>query len=128
MDIIEKAVELGNMLTESKLFQNYKDAEEAYASDEQAQTLTAAYNAKRLEYAKKIHAENLSKEDAQPYIDELGQEFEALEKNESVKNYIEAKKKFDELYKNTMSVIDYAISGNEGSCDNGKCETCGGCH
>ena len=128
MGILKTAIELGEMLKESTQNKEYKKAEEIYVADMEAQILVSDYNAKRLEYAKKIQEEGLSREDAQIYIDELGEDYKMMEQNDIIGAYIDAKNMFDTLYKEAISLIESTVTGIDPSCDKSKCGSCGGCN
>lgn len=125
MTIAEKAHELGQMIKDSDEMKTLHEAEEAQAHDEQAQKLVAEFNLKRMNLARDMQEKKLSQEDA---IKQNNEAFnEMVEKSETIKNYVEAKKAFDKLVSGVNSTINIYIMGEQGGCTH-DCHTCGGCH
>lgn len=125
MTIAEKAHELGQMIKDSDEMKTLHEAEEAQAHDEQAQKLVAEFNLKRMNLARDMQEKNLSQEEA---IKQNNEAFnEMVEKSETIKNYVEAKKAFDKLVSGVNSTINIYIMGEQGGCTH-DCHTCGGCH
>lgn len=125
MTIAEKAHELGQMIKDSDEMKTLHEAEEAQAHDEQAQKLVAEFNLKRMNLARDMQEKKLSQEDA---IKQNNEAFnEMVEKSETIKNYVEAKKAFDKLVNGVNSTINIYIMGEQGGCTH-DCHTCGGCH
>ncbi|NLY44260.1 MAG: YlbF family regulator [Clostridiaceae bacterium] len=129
-NIIEKAKELGEMLAESKQYIRLKNAEEAQLNDSKAQDLLKQYNQKRRQAAMLIRCGKLNAEQIESVKKELQEEFNRLYENENIKEYIEAKKDFEQLL-NTINSILYFYIGEENKkgCLPGKCSTgtCRGC-
>lgn len=127
MDILEKAKELGELITKSDEFIRFKKAEENQIQSEVAQALIAAYNNKRKQVAEKMKKGNLSDGESESLIKELNLEFETISKNEVIREYIDARKAFDSLYKKVTDIINFCITGEEQGCDKSKCSSCSGC-
>lgn len=125
MDILEKTRELGQMIVDSEEMKAYKAAEEAQAKDEEAQTIMQEYNIKRMNLARDMQNGKISREEA---VAENTKAFdEVLEKSASIKNYVEAKKAFDNLVNQVNRIINYYITGEDPNCTH-DCSTCSGCH
>ena len=125
MTIIEKAHELGEMIKKSEEMTALTAAEAAQAEDSEAQELIADFNIKRINLAREIQNGKITEEEA---IKKNNDAFnEMVEKSESIKKYVEAKKKFDDLVNSINSVINVYIMGEQGGCTH-DCSTCGGCH
>lgn len=128
MDIMDKAKELGQMIASSEQYTRLIQAEIAQTNDEDAQKLLKHYNARRIEIARKMKKEQSGPEELEQYRTELQQEFDLLVENENVKEYIEAKKAFEQLMKSVNSVIAFYVTGEEQSgCSPDKCSGCSGC-
>lgn len=126
MTIIEKAHELGQLIKDSDEMKALRVAEEAQAQDEDAQKLVSEFNLKRMNLARDMQENKLSQEDA---IKQNNDAFnEMVEKSETIKNYVEAKKAFDKLVNGVNSVINIYIVGEQGGGCTHDCHTCGGCH
>lgn len=125
MDIFEKTRELGEMIQNSEEMKKYKEAEEKQAQDENAQAALQEFNIKRMNLARDMQNGKLSREEA---VKQNTDAFNAvLEKSEAVKNYIDAKKEFDEMVQKINGIINFYITGQDPSCTH-NCSTCGGCH
>ena len=125
MDILEKTRELGQMIVDSEEMKAYKAAEEAQTKDEEAQTIMQEYNIKRMNLARDMQNGKISREEA---VAKNTKAFdEVLEKSASIKNYVEAKKAFDNLVNQVNRIINYYITGEDPNCTH-DCSTCSGCH
>lgn len=125
MTILEKANELGQMIKDSAEMKALNEAEEAQSHDDEAQQLIADFNIKRMNLAKKLQEETLTQEEAVKQNNEAFNEM--VEKSETIKKYVEAKKNFDKLVNGVNSTINLYIMGEQGGCTH-DCHTCGGCH
>lgn len=125
MTIIEKAHELGKMIGESDEAKALSAAEAAQAADDEAQQLIADFNIKRLNLAREIQSGKITEEEA---IEKNNAAFDELVKSsESIKAYVDAKKKFDDMVNSINNVINVYITGGQNGCTH-NCSTCGGCH
>lgn len=125
MTILEQAHELGKMIKECPEMEAMKIAEAAQEADAQAQELLKAFNLKRMNLARDMQEQKISREDAVKANNEAFSEL--LEKSEVIKNYIEAKKSFDAVVQEINGVLNFYITGQEPGCTH-NCSTCGGCH
>ena len=125
MDILEKTRELGQMIQDSEEMKAYKAAELAQAEDDTAQVLMQEYNVKRMNLARDMQNGKIEREEAVKKNTEAFEE--VLEKSETIKNYIEAKKSFDDLVQQINRIINFYITGQDPDCTH-NCSTCGGCH
>ncbi len=126
MTIIEKAHELGVMIKDSDEMKALREAEQAQAQDDQAQQLVADFNLKRMNLARDMQEGKLSQEDA---IKKNNEAFEEMvQKSETIKAYVEAKKAFDKMVNGVNSVINIYIVGEQGGGCTHDCHSCGGCH
>ncbi len=125
MDILEKTRELGQMICDSDEMKAFREAEELQAQDEVAQSVMQEYNIKRMNLARDMQNGKITREEA---IAENTKAFdEVLEKSPAIKNYVEAKKTFDNLVNQVNRIINYYITGEDPDCTH-DCSTCGGCH
>ena len=125
MDILEKTRELGQMIQDSEEMKAYKAAELAQAEDDTAQVLMQEYNVKRMNLARDMQNGKIEREEAVKKNTEAFEE--VLEKSQTIKNYIEAKKNFDDLVQQINRIINFYITGQDPDCTH-NCSTCGGCH
>lgn len=128
-DIIEKARELGQMLSECDEFKALKGAEEMQLADPEAQELMMEYANTREALAKKAADENISKEEFENIQTQAQEAFNKLCTNKNITRYLEANKAFSALIGQVNSIIAYYVKGEEqsGGCS-GNCSSCGGCH
>lgn len=125
MTIIEKAHELGQMIKECPEMAAMTAADAAQAADEQAQELLKEFNLKRMNLARDMQEEKISREDAVKANNAAFSEL--LEKSALIKDYVEAKKSFDAVVQEINGVLNYYITGQEPGCTH-DCSSCGGCH
>ncbi len=128
MEILEMARELGQKIANSELMERAKKAEETQNNDEAAQKLIGEYNLKRMQLAQRVQKENPTKEEMEAIRTELSEEFDKLMQNESIKNFIDAKKELDAVLEQVNNIISFYVNGkSEGGCSS-DCSSCGGCH
>lgn len=124
-DIIEKTRELGEMIQSSAEMKDVKNAEILQENDDEAQELLKEFNLQRMNLARDMQNNKISREDA---IKKNNEAFDALlEKSETVKKYVEAKQKFDSMVNQINQVLNFYITGQDPNCTH-DCSTCGGCH
>ncbi len=128
-EIIEKARELGKMLSESDEFKALKGAEDMQLSDPEAQQLMMEYSVTREQLTKRAAAENVTKEEMENIQKEAQSAFEKLLTNANIKRYLDANQSFKTLIDQVNAIIAFYVKGEEqsGSCS-GNCSSCGGCH
>ena len=125
MTITEKAHELGQMIKECDEMKALREAEEAQANDENAQAQVAEFNIKRMNLARDMQEGKITQEEAMKQNNDAFNEM--VEKCETIKNYVEAKKAFDNVINEVNGIINIYIMGEQGGCTH-DCHTCGGCH
>lgn len=126
MDIFEKTRELGELIRSSQEMANVQAAEAAQDADETAQTLLKEYNLERMNLVRDMQAGKITHEEAVAKNTEIFEK--TIATNETIANYIEAKKQFDAMVNEVNQILNYYITGQEPggcSCD---CSSCGGCH
>ena len=124
-EVLDKARELGMLIQASEQMKNAKNAEILQSNDDKAQELMKEYNLKRLNLARDMQSGKISREDAVKQNNEAFDEI--VEKSDSIKNYIEAKKEFDTLVNQVNQILNFYITGQDPNCTH-DCSTCGGCH
>lgn len=129
MDIMDKAKELGQMIAESDQYKRLVKAEIAQTNDSHAQQMIKEYNEKRKQVAENMKNKEMGPEDLEAFKNELQNAFNQLLKNVNIKEYIEAKKDFEQMMQSVNSIISYYVTGEEQSgCASGSCDSCSGCH
>lgn len=124
-EIIEKARELGELIQNSEEMKKAKNMEILQNNDDAAQELLKAYNMQRMNLARDMQNNKLSREEAVKKNNEAFEEM--LSKSETIKNYIDAKKEFDALVNQINQILNFYITGQDPNCTH-DCGTCGGCH
>lgn len=125
MTVIDKTRELGELIQQSAEMERVKKAEIAQEADENAKELLKEFNMQRMNLARDMQSGKLSREDA---IEKNNEAFDKLIKESDViKEYIEAKKEFDELVNQVNQILNFYITGQDPNCTH-DCSTCGGCH
>lgn len=125
MTILEMANELGKMIKESPEMEALNRAEATQEQDEAAKELLKEFNLKRMNLVRDMQENKITREEATKKNNEAFAEM--LEKSETIKAYVEAKKDFDAVVTQINSIINMYITGQDGSCTH-NCATCGGCH
>lgn len=126
MDIFEKTRELGELIRSSQEMANVQAAEAAQDADETAQTLLKEYNLERMNLVRDMQAGKITHEEAIAKNNEIFEK--TIATNETIANYVEAKKQFDAMVNEVNQILNYYITGQQPggcSCD---CSSCGGCH
>lgn len=123
MTIFEKTRELGEMIRDCEEMKAYKAAELAQKQDEQSQEAMREFNLNRINLARDMQNGKLSREEA---VEKNNKAFEELcEKAPLIKEYVDAKAKFDAVVNQVNSIINFYITGTTGSCSH-DCSSCGG--
>ena len=124
-EIIEKTRELGEMIQASEEMKNVKNMEILQENDDKAQELLKEFNMQRMNLARDMQSNKISREEA---IKKNNESFDdMLSKSETIKKYIEAKKEFDALVNQVNQILNFYITGQDPNCTH-DCSTCGGCH
>lgn len=124
-EIIEKTRELGELIQQSEEMKNVKNAEILQENDDKAQELLKEFNMQRMNLARDMQNNKISREEAMKKNNEA---FDALlEKSETIKKYIDAKRDFDSLVNQVNQILNFYITGQDPNCTH-DCSTCGGCH
>ncbi|MCC8169659.1 MAG: YlbF family regulator [Oscillospiraceae bacterium] len=123
--VIEKARELGELIQSSDEMKRVKQAEIAQEADDAAQALLKEFNMQRMNLARNMQKGDISREDA---VKRNNEAFDELLKNsDTVKEYVDAKSKFDGLVNQVNQILYFYITGQDPNCTH-DCSTCGGCH
>ena len=126
MTIQEKTRELGEMIQDSEEMQKVRAAEIEQANDDEAQELLREYNLNRMNLAREMQTGKITQEEA---VRRNTKAFNDLvDKSETVKAYVEAKRDLDNLVTQINGILNFYITGEEPGCSH-NCSSCGGgCH
>ena len=123
--IIEKARELGEVIQQSEEMKRYKTAELKQSQDDEAAELMREYNIKRMNLARDMQNGKIERAEA---VKQNTLAFEEMvEKSETIKEFVEAKKEFDMAIQRMNQMLNFYITGQDPNCTH-DCSTCGGCH
>ncbi len=128
--ILDKAVELGELIRDSQEMKNYAKMEIVYENDVDAQRLTREYSEMREQLAERAKEEDITPQEMLEIRKKLGQKYEEVSANPVIKEYLESKKTVEDILAKIDSIIKYYVTGEEeaqGSCG-GNCSGCSGCH
>jgi cell fate (sporulation/competence/biofilm development) regulator YlbF (YheA/YmcA/DUF963 family) len=78
-----------------------------------------------------LRSEDIKPMDMIKIRQQLGEEAASLSENETIKNFLEAKKAAENLLSKVNSIIHFYVTGEEEEEEcgcGGGCDTCGGCH
>ena len=130
--IIEKAQELGKLISDSEIRKAAQEAADKMNNDETAVKMLAAYNETRRLETEKLRGKEPTKEELEAFKKLMEEEFSKLMKNDIIATYVAANKELDLLVEQVNAVLAYYISGEEqhqhgGGCS-GNCSSCSSCH
>ena len=122
--ILEKARELGEAIQQSEEMKRYKAAELKQSQDEEAAELMREYDIRRINLARDM--QNGKIERAEAVRQNTAAFEEIVEKSETIKEFVAAKKEFDLAIQSMNRILNYYITGQDPDCTH-DCSTCGGC-
>ena len=125
MDYIEAAAVLGQALVESPQYKKLNLAESETFTDKEASNVLVEYRKVQQEMAAAASGD-VSKEDLEEIRSKLLAKQRELNSNTIIKNYLDAKKAFDQMMQEVNSVLTHSLEGSSSNCS-GSCESCGGC-
>ena len=125
MTIMQKAHELGELIKESAEMKALNETEEAQKNDAVAEELLKEFNLKRMNLARDLQVGKI--EQAEAIIKNNEAFSEMIKKSETIKNYVDAKKNFDNMVEEVNKILNYYITGQDPNCTH-DCSTCAGCH
>ncbi len=125
-DIFTKARELGNMLTESELYERLSKARDAFDNDMEAREILFGYNECERRVQKLISEGGKDQQAFREANAALGEAVKKLEKNEVIKELINLESRFRNMTNQVINIIKATALGEE-ACS-GSCSDCSGCH
>ena len=134
-EILELAQRLGEAIAESEAVKTYKEMEKIYFESEDAQKAMQDYEETHAKMMVKAKETGMTPESMQLFQEEMQAAMEKLMQNKTVKEYLDAKSDFSDIFTKVNSIISYCVQGEEqnmatsgsGSCS-GNCSSCSGCH
>ena len=126
--ILEKAKELGIMISKSKEFEALKEAEAAHMADKEAVQIMMDYSNKQQDIQKRASVPDITKEEMTKLKEEAQAEFAKICENQNIKAYLDASQAFARMIEQVNSIIGYFVKGGDASGCSGNCSGCSGCH
>ena len=126
MTIIEKAKELGEMLSQSEEYKRMTEAEAKQKADPESITAFAQYDLTRNKLMEKARKEDITADEMNEIRNEMEQAYKTLMSNETVAEYIAATEGFTNLMNQINAAIAYYVAPKS-ECG-GDCSGCSGCH
>lgn len=122
-EIIKMAFELGNAIAQSEEIGDLKMMQSKLTEDQDAYSLIMRYQDAQSKIENKLQ-EGLAVTPAEEsLIDIMEQQINA---NPMIQELIQIQEKFDNLMQGVYFAMNQAISGVEGGCSSGCCDSCGG--
>jgi len=123
MDVLLKAKELGEALSNAAELKRLKRAEDVLENDERGMSLMEDYRLLQIELIKATR-ENKREVELSEIKDMLLSKQKEINDYSVTLEYLEAKNEFDKLMKNINEIITHAVTGE--ACSPSKCASCGG--
>ncbi len=125
MDYIEAAAALGQALVDSPEYRKLTTAEAGTFSDSEAANILVEYRKVQQEMAAAAGGD-VTQEELDAIRTRLLEKQRELNSNKVIKEYLDAKKAFDQMMQEVNSVLTHYLEGGSSNCS-GSCDTCGGC-
>ncbi len=134
-EILELAQKLGEAIAESEAVKTYREMEKIYFESEDAQKAMQEYEETHAKMMVEAQKTGMTPESMQLFQQKMQAAMEKLMQNKTVKEYLDAKSDFNDIFTKVNSIIAYCVQGEEqnmatgasGSCS-GNCGSCRGCH
>ncbi|NLM51148.1 MAG: YlbF family regulator, partial [Clostridiaceae bacterium] len=111
-------------------FKNLKEAELAQQNDAEAMKLLNDYNKVRIQLVKEINETQPSEERLEEIRNILNEEYEKMESNQTLSNFLKAQAEFSQMIDNMNAIIAYYVQGPQkdaGGCCGSSCSSCSSC-
>ena len=133
-EILELAQKLGEKIAESETVKTYKEMEKIYYESKDAQLAMQDYEETRAAMTVKAKETGMTSESLALFQEEMQAAMAKLTENKTVKEYLEAKSDFNDIFTKVNSIIAYCVQGEEqnmatesqGRCS-GNCSSCSAC-
>lgn len=115
MNIIDKADELGRMISESSELKRFREAEISFLNNKKLQTIYTEY--------KDLYINYLKNRDTK-LEDKINEKYNILIKSQVFNEYLESKKEFETLLSTVKDLIDYHVGYETDNCSSKGCSGC----
>ena len=135
MDLITLAREIGAAIQQNEGYIHYKIKEQNVECDKELQSMIEELNLKKVAINSEISKETVNHEKIDELNTVIGELYNKIMQNETMKTYNEAKRKFEETLRKVSFIINSAALGqdpytvdpeSESGCT-GSCSGCSGC-
>lgn len=128
-EIIEKAKELGKLLSDSAQAKEFNAAKTAYDQDSEIQELIGQFNIHKMSMAALSKQENPDEVRISEHEDKLRDVYDKIMESELMTQYQLKSQAVEKLISEINNILNFYIFGEEaqGSCS-GNCAGCNGCN
>ena len=135
MDIINLARELGSAIQQNEEYIDYKIKEQNVECDEKLQKTIEEFNLKKVSINNEIGKSEVDQKKIDELNESIGRLYNQIMQNETMKDYNDAKQKFETTLRKVILIINSSAQGenpytvdveSESSCA-GNCSSCSGC-
>lgn len=135
MDIINLARELGSAIQQNEEYIDYKIKEQNVECDEKLQKTIEEFNLKKVSINNEIGKSEVDQKKIDELNESIGELYNQIMQNETMKDYNDAKQKFETTLRKVILIINSSAQGenpytvdveSESSCA-GNCSSCSGC-
>ncbi len=123
ISVLEKAKELGDQLAGCQELNDMKNAQMAVMQNPEAKAIIDEFQEKQQKYFRIQQEGQELSEEQKDDIKELEQK---MSDNPLIMKYINTQQKFEKLLEEINNIISQSISGEQPSCDDSCCSSCGG--
>jgi cell fate (sporulation/competence/biofilm development) regulator YlbF (YheA/YmcA/DUF963 family) len=134
MEIIELARQLGQKFQENEVYINFRIAEQNMETDSGLQEKIREFDEKKIKLNEKMSESGCSQKEIDKLSESIRSLYDDIMQCEKMAEFVRAKGKFEELFREVNMEISQAVYGGEpqlfgdmsGYCGGG-CSTCSGC-
>lgn len=129
-DILDKAKELGIMISKSEIRKDLTLAGDKINNDPEASKLIKDYNNMRKESIDALIAKNASPDEVDSVDQEIQKELDRISENPLIKDYMAVNKAYNSLIEDVNDILGYYINGGNENITagcSGNCSSCSGC-
>lgn len=124
MSVIEKARELGELISLSAELSQMRDTQNAMLADPEARSIVEEFNSKQ-KYYMSLQQQGVELTDSQKQdVQELEQK---MLDNPLIIDFFRAQQSFEKMLEQINEIISHAITGESHSCSDDCCSSCSGC-
>lgn len=127
-EIIEKAKELGKLISETEQVKSLAAAKSAYEQDKDIQELLGQFNLHKISMAALSKQENPDEERINDHEEKLKEVYDKIMQSELMTQYQIKSQAVEQLLGQVNNIINFYVSGEAPGGCSGNCSSCGGCN